>query len=86
MERLAAAWGACGFIQEVRTVRTAEDGWREWVLVAARGAGDAREAIATAAAAHGVLLRELRPGAASLERAFAALVDADAVQRTGGAA
>ncbi len=52
--------------------------WTHWVIVSRRGAPDLREAIAHAAMQNGIMLRELRTDAVTLERVFLRLVeDAD---------
>jgi ABC-2 type transport system ATP-binding protein len=52
-----------------------EGEWVEWSIWPKPGAPDLREAIATAAASAGFLLRELRSQAPSLERLFHSLVE-----------
>jgi ABC-2 type transport system ATP-binding protein len=53
-------------------------GWRRVSIRGANGAGDLREAIARALAGAGLVVRELRPPAASLEDLFVDLVEGDA--------
>ncbi len=55
----------------------ASNGWSSWRLAAKPEAGDLRETIAAAAAARGLLLRELRREAPTLERIFLQLIDAE---------
>ncbi len=53
------------------------NGWSSWRLSAKPEVGDLRETIASAAAARGLLLRELRREAPTLERIFLQLIDAE---------
>jgi ABC-2 type transport system ATP-binding protein len=49
--------------------------WTNWVIVSKRGAPDLREALAQAAMQNGILLRELRTDAVTLERVFLRLIE-----------
>ncbi|HYE62333.1 MAG TPA: ABC transporter ATP-binding protein [Phycisphaerales bacterium] len=49
--------------------------WTHWVLTSKKGAPDLREAIAHAAMQNGIMLRELRTDAQTLERVFLRLVE-----------
>jgi ABC-2 type transport system ATP-binding protein len=60
-----------GLPGSVRTIAAdVGGGWRRWEIEFEAGAGDRREAIARAAAAGGLLVRELRPRAATLEEVY----------------
>ncbi|MFM9996317.1 MAG: ABC transporter ATP-binding protein [Phycisphaerales bacterium] len=79
----AAAVGA--FLSGVHGVASArpateaatEAGWSAWRVTARADAPDLRESIASAAAARGVLIRELRREAPTLERIFLRFIDAE---------
>lgn len=79
------AQAAGAFLAGVRGVATAQaageagggDGWSTWRVTARPEAGDLRETIASAAAARGVLIRELRRETPTLERVFLQLIDAE---------
>jgi ABC-2 type transport system ATP-binding protein len=53
------------------------NGWSAWRLAGRPEAGDLREAIASAAVSRGLLLRELRREAPTLERIFLQMIDAE---------
>ncbi len=50
-------------------------GWAQWVITAKPGATDLREAIATACSSAGLVVRELRREAVSLEHIFLRLIE-----------
>lgn len=79
--------GASAMLRAVPGVEKAEDvagvdaGWAAFRVTAAAGAADLREPIARAAAAKGVLIRELRRETPGLERVFLSLIEADEEDR-----
>ena len=79
-ERITKLWATLPFVGEV-TSRPAGDrptqsvGWIEWTIVARPGSPDLREQIAAAAQQQGVLLRELRAQAPTLEGVFMDIMD-----------
>jgi ABC-2 type transport system ATP-binding protein len=66
-ERFLSALRSLEGVESVSHTRI-DGAWRSWRV--AQRAGDVREGVARAAALHGVLLRELRAEAPSLERVF----------------
>jgi len=75
-ERLDSALTRVRGAASVRT-EAVDARWSRAHIVAEDGAGDLRESLGAALAGEGVALRELRREEASLERAFARLVEAD---------
>jgi hypothetical protein len=49
--------------------------WTNWSITSKKGAPDMREAIAASAMQNGILLREIRTDASTLERVFLKLVE-----------
>jgi ABC-2 type transport system ATP-binding protein len=64
-------------VGKVEPMEVASNHWVTYRVTAAAGATDLRESIARAAAARGVLIRELRRETPTLERVFLALIEAD---------
>lgn len=69
--------GVPGIATVERDTDMASDGWTGFRVHGVAGAGDLREPIAKAAAAAGVLIRELRREAPGLERIFLELIEAE---------
>lgn len=78
-ERFSRLMTTVPYVQSVRRTNPDRPGeltdWTHWVIVAQRGSPDLREAIAHTALQNGLLLRELRTDAATLERVFLRLVE-----------
>jgi ABC-2 type transport system ATP-binding protein len=67
------------YVQSVRRTNPDRPGvltdWTHWVIQSRKGAPDLREAIAQAAMQNGIMLRELRTDAVTLERVFLRLIE-----------
>jgi ABC-2 type transport system ATP-binding protein len=78
-ERLTRVWGNLPYVQSVRRTNPDRKGemadWTNWSIASKKGAPDLREAIAASAMQNGILLREIRTDAATLERVFLKLVE-----------
>jgi ABC-2 type transport system ATP-binding protein len=78
-ERLIRIWSSLPYVQGVRRTNPDRPGemadWTNWSITSKKGAPDLREAIAASAMQNGVLLREIRTDAATLERVFLKLVE-----------
>lgn len=78
-ERLTRIWGSLPYVHTVRRTNPDRPGemadWTNWSITSKKGAPDMREAIAASAMQNGVLLREIRTDAATLERVFLKLVE-----------
>jgi ABC-2 type transport system ATP-binding protein len=78
-ERLIRVWSSLPYVHGVRRTNPDRPGemadWTNWAISSKKGAPDLREAIAASAMQHGILLREIRTDAATLERVFLKLVE-----------
>jgi ABC-2 type transport system ATP-binding protein len=78
-DRLIRVWGNLPYVQGVRRTNPDRPGemadWTNWSITSKKGAPDLREAIAASAMQNGILLREIRTDAATLERVFLKLVE-----------
>lgn len=74
-ERITKLWATLPFVAEVSSKPAGDKptqsvGWLEWTILARPGSPDLREQIAAAAQQQGILLRELRAQAPTLEGVF----------------
>src|SRR5436190_906547 len=78
-DRLIRVWSSLPYVHGVRRTNPDRAGemadWTNWSISSKKGAPDLREAIAASAMQHGILLREIRTDAATLERVFLKLVE-----------
>jgi ABC-2 type transport system ATP-binding protein len=78
-DRLTRLWSNLPYVHSVRRTNPDRPGemadWTHWSIASKKGAPDLREAIAASALQNGILLREIRTDAATLERVFLRLVE-----------
>jgi len=78
-ERLTRIWGSLPYVHTVRRTNPDRPGemadWTNWSITSKKGGPDMREAIAASAMQNGILLREIRTDASTLERVFLKLIE-----------